>query len=424
MINPKKTINKIRLLDQGTYGCIFYPGVNCSGKMERKQYITKVQKEKDTSENELKIGKYIQKIKLYGMYFAPILKSCPIQLAKIEREEITKCELFDSEDQAQLKEKMKYISNKIRYVGKNTLQTHLIERLQSDIYTFFPHFLETHIYLLNSIVKLTKINVIHYDIKENNIIYDPMNRVPIIIDFGLSFNIKELTNKANMERAFYTYYDKYSPWCLEIIMISYMIKENRDNWDTRPIPIEKLNSVIDSFFLNNPVMILISKIVDIHPFIKKWKMYVRKYIHKKGKDFINELLKHANTWDHYGISVMYLFMLHDFHWIIPNTDRKEETSFLFQYQSLLVDHILSIPINRISFTKIIENIHHIGENINTNEYVQWIKKTIQSSELLYSNQNSRFLETKEIEKRIENIVYGGREDDRKSAIVPNESYLG
>jgi hypothetical protein len=229
------------------------------------------------------------------------------------------------------------------------------------------------------------------------------------------------------------------------MMVSYIIKENLQDWDTRPIPIEKLNTVINSFFLNNSVMILISKIIDIRPFIKKWKIYIRKYIHKKGKEFIHELLKYANTWDHYGISVMYLFMLHDFHWIIiptnsavpnsavpnsavpnpavpnsavPNNPKtKEKTnSFLFQYQSVLIDYILSIPEKRPTSTKIIEKIHHIGENINTKEYVQWIKQIIQTSELLHQNQNARFLETKEIEKRIENIVYGGYGENRKSSI--------
>ncbi|NBU90765.1 MAG: hypothetical protein EBS12_04880 [Flavobacteriia bacterium] len=31
--------------------------------------------------------------------------------------------------------------------------------------------------------------IVHYDIKENNIIYDDVQHLPIIIDFGLSFRI-------------------------------------------------------------------------------------------------------------------------------------------------------------------------------------------------------------------------------------------
>jgi hypothetical protein len=419
MIKTNKPIQEIRLLNQGTYGCIFYPGIACSGKMERKQYVTKVQKKKDTSENELKIGNYIKKIKFYGMYFAPILKSCPISIAKIEQEEIKKCELFDEQDLEKRdnknQENQEFISNKIRYVGENTLQKHLMNHLYSDIYTFFPHFLETHIYLTNSIDKLVKINVLHYDIKENNIIYDSKNHVPIIVDFGLSFNIKELTQKTNFEKNFYTYYDKYSPWCLEIILISFIISENREDWDTRHVPIENINEAIDSFFLNNEVMIILSRQMDITPYIKQWKIYIRKYIHKTGMEFIKELLKYWNTWDHYGISVMYLFMLYDFHWIVPNTEQitDKETNyetnkkipFLFQYQMILSEYILSIPNKRMTSKKIMEKIQHIGETIDTNEYNQWIKETIKISEDIIPKQKSRFLETKDIEKQLEQMIY-------------------
>lgn len=386
MINPNKPTRKIRLLDQGTYGCVFYPGVSCSGKIEKTQYITKVQKKENTSENELKIGKIIQKIKLFEMYFAPIISSCPIQLAKIEQEEIEKCELF--------KDDAKFISNKIRYVGENTLQKHLMSRLHSDIYTFLPHFLETHIYLIHCLEKLANINVVHYDIKENNIIFDAVNHVPIIIDFGISFDVK-LVEKKDFEKVFYSYYDKYSPWCLEITMISFIVKEN--DWDIRPISVEKLNTMIDLFFANNYVMIIIAKERDIKPYIKQWKATVRKFIHKKGMVFVKELLKKWDTWDHYSISVTYLFMLYDFHWFSKD--------FLFQYQTLLMDHILSIPEKRMSSAKLLEKIQEIGENIDTSKYNQWIKETIESNEI--TKQKSRFIETKEIEKQIEKIIYSG-----------------
>ena len=399
MIKSNKPISEIRLLSQGTYGCVFYPGIGCSGKLEKKQYITKVQKKEKTSENELKIGKFIQKIKLYGMYFAPILKTCPIQLAKIEKEEIKQCELFNIEDLEENKKNTKYISNKIRYVGENTLQKHLMNRLHSDVYTFFPHFLETHIFLLNSIEKLVKINILHYDIKENNIIYDTMNHAPVLIDFGLSINVKELVQKTNFEKAFYIYYDKYSPWCLEITLISFIVTEKE--WDTKPINIEKLNKVIDLFFANNEVMIIISKETKTKPYINQWKTFIRKNIHKKGIDCVNELLKYWNTWDHYALSVMYLFIICDLEWI--------NEPFLLQYRSVLVEHILSVPNKRVS-NEMVNAIRKIGENIDKTEYNRWIKETIESQEII-QKQKSRFLETKEIEKQIEKIIYGGNHNN-------------
>jgi tRNA A-37 threonylcarbamoyl transferase component Bud32 len=394
MIKSNKPISEIRLLSQGTYGCVFYPGIGCSGKLEKKQYITKVQKKENTSENELKIGNYIKKIKLYGMYFAPILKTCPIQLAKIEKEEIKKCDLFDIKDLDENKKNMKYISNKIRYVGENTLQKHLMIRLHSDIHTFFPHFLETHIFLLNSVQKLVNINILHYDIKENNIIYDEMNHSPVLIDFGLSFNVKELVQKSNFEKAFYIYYDKYSPWCLDIALISFIVTEKE--WDTRSINIEKLNTVIDSYFANNEVMVISN---NTKPYINQWKTFIRKNIHKKGMYFVNELLKHWNTWDHYSVSVMYFFMIYDFEWI--------NEPFLLQYRSMLTEHILSVPSKRMSFDEMIDAIRKIGVD---KEYNDWIQKTVESTEIA-EKQKSRFLEKKKIEQGTEKIIYGGNHNN-------------
>ena len=44
--------NDVKLLNQGTYGCIFRPGIECSGKhLTSNSYITKIQKHRQISNN-------------------------------------------------------------------------------------------------------------------------------------------------------------------------------------------------------------------------------------------------------------------------------------------------------------------------------------------------------------------------------------
>ena len=53
----------VKLLNQGTYGCIFRPGIECSSKqLTSNNYITKIQKHREISKNEVLIGEKIQKI--------------------------------------------------------------------------------------------------------------------------------------------------------------------------------------------------------------------------------------------------------------------------------------------------------------------------------------------------------------------------
>ena len=50
------------LLSQGGYGCVFHPEINCKGKeTTNKKYISKIQKNDFSAENEISIGKHIEK---------------------------------------------------------------------------------------------------------------------------------------------------------------------------------------------------------------------------------------------------------------------------------------------------------------------------------------------------------------------------
>ena len=81
-VKSKKQKN-IKLIGDGSYGCVYYPGITCSGNVNNKKYVTKIQVYNRASKNEIELGEYIIKnIKNYNEYFSPIIKNCIIKLKK------------------------------------------------------------------------------------------------------------------------------------------------------------------------------------------------------------------------------------------------------------------------------------------------------------------------------------------------------
>jgi serine/threonine protein kinase len=345
---------------EGAYGCVFRPGINCLGETEGLKYITKIQIDEETSKNEIKIGEFMEntirkQIPTYEDMFAPIISSCNVSLGQIKNETIKKCEIVQRNYATQ-----NFVTNKIRYVGKNTLEPFLKIEYQNNSSMFYKHFFQSHLYLLNSLFILSKYNIIHYDLKQNNISIDDTKRIPVIIDFGLSFRCKEdLITDLDYENHFYLYYDKYPPWCLEIIIISFIIQEFKNlehlqntirantkktkkkrssngNWKKTIININDLLDIIDHYFKNNYVILSIYSKEMILSSKTKWMNFFKKEFNQKtGEYIVRFLMKSWDTWDNYSLCVIFLSLSRSF---FPKNHKK--------YQQLLIETILATPLER------------------------------------------------------------------------------
>lgn len=315
---------KIELINQGTYGCVFHPGVACNGSTESTRYVTKIQRNERTIANELSISEKILKIPGYAKYFVPILKKCDVKIRKDNADDLRKCRVFKHHTD-EVVEKTSYVSMKIRYVGDLTLGKYIL-RLPNE--KMLSEMLNTHSYLLKGVQKMVEHGIVHNDIRSNNVMYDTTtkNSRPVFIDFGLAFSIDSMKDfQTNLHKIFYVF-NVYGFWCIEVVMCNYIFDVvGQSNAKTEIVRIQDLEKIFDVFLhgiepsldeSRNPKIqndAFINNIL-IHPekmynFKRVYDQFTVKFIGKTWFETYEELIQYWNTWDSYAIAVVYLVIL-------------------------------------------------------------------------------------------------------------------
>ena len=81
-----------KLISQGGYGCVYYPGfdVKDTSKTDN-DIVVKLQHKSAVSSNEINVSKIVMTIPHFIFYFAPILKTEPIEIGEIDKTLIKSC---------------------------------------------------------------------------------------------------------------------------------------------------------------------------------------------------------------------------------------------------------------------------------------------------------------------------------------------
>lgn len=308
-------VDKSNFIGQGAYGCVYKQNLECSNKPNKKpkikEYLTKVHMKKENAKSEVEVSEMIRQIKNYERYFSPVLESCTASLAEIHKSDIEKCKLVKDPE-------AKYFTTKVRYIVGNTMDEY-IEKFTSlsKSKTSSPKRQQEKIiymceYLEKGAKVLNKNGIVHFDLKESNVIVDETDR-PIIIDFGLSIILKKLTTQKDFADAFYYFtYEKaemrYEPWCVEIALLSYfsqqcdfeevMSKEDADK------AIEIAVNYIDGVLLREPTDSNFIIEADVKEYKERKQKTITKFVGKKVKELVNELMKTYDKWDKYAIGII------------------------------------------------------------------------------------------------------------------------
>ena len=354
-----------KLLSQGGFGCIYYPGIKCNGKPQtNKNVVSKLQKNDETSANEINIGKIIMSIRNYELYFLPVVSSCQVNIKSIDSKLLKECDIIKKEEEEKDKEKDKkdkdkdkdkekdkkdkekdkkdnYILMEINYVNNKSFYTILI-----DMYASKKHIIvgliENYTYLLESISVLLENEIVHYDIKSENILYDKNTHLPIIIDFGVSIDISFLNSTQKygietLEKYFYTYSPDYYIWCLEIHVINYLLYETVSG-----LTEADCKKISGEYVKYNKGLVNFSDDFKVD-YLRACETYLMRYVGVDKKKTIDTLLSFYPTWDNYSLSVLYL---KTFSFMFPQGFHKN--SLILYFSQMLLYNMHPDPSKRYS----------------------------------------------------------------------------
>jgi serine/threonine protein kinase len=419
-----------QLINQGGYGCIYYPSLpfkttQASHQKDHhhhpssKKYISKLQKHNFHSEFEDFIGKVIQDIPCYELFFVPVIKTYQIDLATIKQEYLNDCDAVSkymkrppattaahaataAKDYKALNRM--FIIQKMNYIRGLDLKKYLYKLIETEAHTrassasatdtdtddtddtdtdtddtpppsqisppkqkdehitrslrkderqirkineYFKideHKLSYHLLsilfdlyerITDSIQLLIKYDIIHYDLKHNNILIDNTTQLPMLIDFGLSIYVKRLLdnpwneknetsqtvdsdimfksesskllqNNYYWKQHFYVHAPEYYLWPLEVHIITFLVNESDHGHDDHTLTEHDLAVIIYQYIVNNRALQNTS-----HAFKMKYMELCQEtfkpFINKPREYVINTLFtKYWNTWDTYANNIMFL----------------------------------------------------------------------------------------------------------------------
>ncbi len=207
MDRSDETMTGGKMLGQGAYGCVFDKPLACkTGAVDEKGKIGKLTL-KSEAKMEMKLSSILRALPNADNYFGIIFDECAIKPRKNQKDpDLNKCEIINNYGQSQ------YIQITMKYGGKSLdeLRGRFNTKMINN-YDFTRHILEAGTLLLSK-------GIIHNDLHMGNVLLGPTKK-PMIIDFGLSYQISMLTEK-NTEKLLLNKFDpKYKQHAPELSIL-------------------------------------------------------------------------------------------------------------------------------------------------------------------------------------------------------------
>lgn len=339
-------------LARGTYGCVFYPSINaCTGKMDTDidsdHYITKIQKYEPNQNDEIEIGELLQTLPLCDHYFAPVVKSCKIQTAKMDYKLVKTCRTMQNEF-GEFEEKTSYVSNKIRYVGKQHITAYM-KSITNTPNQLYRKLINTHLHILDALQLLSSENIVQFDIKPQNIMYDEIQDIPIIIDFGLSRKMTPLLtphfspikSETTLRRIFISD-ETYDYWCIDIFILSnignnFLLKPHSE------VSENHIKLLLRGFL--TPIFSASLTGEEVFQFKQNIMSYFEPFIFNRQTwtDVFRTLIQNYATWDNYSAAMAYIYTYMKSK---PATSSSREPTEIQEYLTILKHVIIAMPNER------------------------------------------------------------------------------
>lgn len=372
-----------KLISSGGYGCVYYPSINCSGnKTNKKNSVTKIQIADQSADNEVNISKIIKKIPMYSKHFVPVISHCPLKIKELKDDIVKECDVISKKKDVMLME--------LNYIRGITFDDYLLnsENERHAINTI----ISSYTYLLNALHILNKNNIIHFDLKGNNIMYNTEKNIPLVIDFGLSIDLENI-DMNKLDNYFFTYSPSYYIWCPEIHFLCYIVNVN-DKVNKNDI-----QKICNDIISNNKALNKILSKSFIKKYIDSMISYYSQFINMEKKNIIKILLETSHTWDNYSLSNIYIKIISKIY-----SSGFTKNSFISKFIELLLNTITPNPNKRYGLNKCVSTFENI---ISKGDYTAF-KNVVDSLKINKHNFKDMIKKEKKVMKTMKTDLVGLR----------------
>jgi serine/threonine protein kinase len=325
------------LLSNGSYGCVYHPGFSCEGRvLKSTRIVTKVQHNNlSVIQTELTISKLIKQIPKYRHFFVPILKSCNLNFAKMGKGGLKECTI--------LKGRSNLVLMYLEYIKSVPLNLYILKLANSrpsskynSIYCF-RQVINSYSHILSALKLLYEKEIVHFDLHNNNIIYDLKLNIPLIIDFGISMK-KSNIYKEFMKNAL-LFSAKMSQYAIEVHLIEPIVNRTLTPEIIKHKCTQYINniqniSIIDEYFTNFK-----------NDYIESCVEYYSEFLTLTKEEAIAKIVKYWHTWDNYAVGLIILKSLNQ---MIQKNIINIKSKTITELYRIIVKTIAPNPRSRIS----------------------------------------------------------------------------
>jgi hypothetical protein len=303
---------------------------------ENTKYETKIVDYNVYSINEINISNKIKTISYYSNYYSILQDYNFINISELNENYIEKLNIPSDK---------RYLIFKYKKGNYTTFSDYFLKFTTPKL--FILNTIETFLHILSSLIKLHEHNICFFNLSPKNIVFNlDYGEKPILHNFQLSLQFSKLneeyiTNIIKMPNDY-----TYKP--LEVHILFYLI-----NNDISTISYSFIEEICEVFTNNLTILELYSL-----QFKESYKGLciesLKKYINMSKTEIIGDIIKNADKWDVYSLSMLYID-------IFANISRvfSLKQTFINKFTLELTKNINPDSLKRCSLEKLLENYNSL-----------------------------------------------------------------
>jgi hypothetical protein len=316
----------------------------------KKHKISKIVKPHFFLFNELENAKKIKRIHGYKNHFYLFETAEKMQLSAMD----------DEDEYFNLNKKIKHDEDiLLKFEDRQLIYLEGYLKTLTSSKKYVLKLVEFYMHLLGSLKLLNDVHLLHGNILLKNIVIDK-NEDVLLCNFSHSFDLRRQDASEHLVP---------------------FLKEN-DNLDIKPLEWHVLHylslnkklglsnynmeKLVDTYLEKNELLHHFGNDVLLQ-FRQDAVAYLYSFTNKTYDEACKDLLKHADTWNNFELSMVYLKILVGIQRVI-----KEPNVFVIRFAKLLVENISSIPDKRHSLSTTMELFHEMMSVVKMEDYMKLV----------------------------------------------------